>query len=89
MTWKSELAYALGARVASAEHVAGGDINDAFCAQLTDGRSVFVKTHRDPPAGMFAGLSSTGYRLMSVPTPVVVNQRRTDAQPSCDSVFRL
>jgi fructosamine-3-kinase len=54
MTWKSELAHALGARVASAEHVAGGDINDAFCARLTDGRVVFVKTHREPPAGMFA-----------------------------------
>jgi len=54
MTWRSELEAALAARVASIDRVAGGDINDAFRARLGDGRSVFVKTHAEPPAGMFA-----------------------------------
>jgi len=54
MSWTSELAAALGAQVATAEHVAGGDINDAFRVRLADHRVVFVKTHADAPAGMFA-----------------------------------
>jgi len=54
MSWRSELASALGAGVVTAEPVAGGDINDAFCVQLADHRVVFVKTQADPPAGMFA-----------------------------------
>ncbi|HSK03180.1 MAG TPA: fructosamine kinase family protein [Kofleriaceae bacterium] len=51
--WKAELSAALGARVAAAEPVAGGDINDAYRVRLVDGRVVFVKTHADPPPGMF------------------------------------
>jgi fructosamine-3-kinase len=54
MSWRSELASALGAGVVTAEPVAGGDINDAFRVQLADHRVVFVKTQADPPAGMFA-----------------------------------
>lgn len=49
-----ELAAALGAAVARAAPVAGGDINDAFRVTLADGRTVFVKTHDAPPDGMFA-----------------------------------
>jgi len=52
--WKAELAAAVGARVAAAEPVAGGDINDAYRVRLDDKRVVFVKTHARPPAGMFA-----------------------------------
>jgi fructosamine-3-kinase len=54
MSWRLELAAALGARVTGAEPVAGGDINEAFAVRLADDRAVFVKTHADPPAGMFA-----------------------------------
>ena len=54
MGWKSELAAALGAEVATAAHVVGGDINEAYQVRLADGRAVFVKAHADPPAGMFA-----------------------------------
>jgi fructosamine-3-kinase len=53
MGWKAELSAALGARVAAAEPVAGGDINDAYRVRLVDERVVFVKTHADPPPGMF------------------------------------
>jgi fructosamine-3-kinase len=54
MSWTSELTAVLGARVAAVERVVGGDINDAFQVRLADRRVVFVKTHADPPAGMFA-----------------------------------
>jgi fructosamine-3-kinase len=58
VSWKSELSAALGTRVTSADHVAGGDINDAFRVGLADKRIVFVKTHEHPPAGMFAAEAS-------------------------------
>jgi fructosamine-3-kinase len=54
MTWQAELASALGASVATAEPIGGGDINEAFAVRLADGRSVFVKSHAAPPEGMFA-----------------------------------
>src|SRR5262245_52672910 len=54
MNWKSDLGAAVGARVASAEPVSGGDINDAYRVRLDDKRVVFVKTHAKAPAGMFA-----------------------------------
>jgi fructosamine-3-kinase len=54
MPWRAELEAALHSRVAAAEPVAGGDINDAFHVRLGDGRAVFVKTHARPPEGVFA-----------------------------------
>lgn len=52
--WRDELAVALGAQVRAARPVAGGDINEAFHVELSDGRAVFLKTHAAPPPGMFA-----------------------------------
>lgn len=43
-----------GAAVVAREPVSGGDINEAFCATLDDGRVVFLKQHANPPDGMFA-----------------------------------
>jgi fructosamine-3-kinase len=54
VAWSAELEAALAARVATAEPIAGGDINEAFRVKLGDGRVVFVKAHPAPPAGMFA-----------------------------------
>jgi fructosamine-3-kinase len=51
--WQAELAGALGARVAAAEPVSGGDINEAYRVRLADNRVVFVKTHAASPPGMF------------------------------------
>ncbi len=48
------LAQALGSEVRYSTTVAGGDINDAAQVRLADGRTVFVKSHDDPPPGMFA-----------------------------------
>jgi fructosamine-3-kinase len=44
-TWTAELGEALGSRVAAAEPVAGGDINDAYRVTLVDRRVVFAKHH--------------------------------------------
>jgi len=51
--WQADLARALGARVALAEPVAGGDIDEAYRVRLADERVVFVKTHAAAPPGMF------------------------------------
>lgn len=48
------VAAALGARIAGAAALGGGDINEAARVDLDDGRTVFVKHHARPPAGMFA-----------------------------------
>lgn len=45
---------ALGSRVARWHRVSGGDINQAHTAELSDGRTVFVKSNDRAPAGMFA-----------------------------------
>lgn len=51
----------LGIDVINHRPVAGGDVASSFHCQLADGRSVFAKTHADPPPGFFtteaAGLS--------------------------------
>lgn len=45
---------ALGQPVLSAARVPGGDINDAFELVLVDQRKVFLKTHAQAPAALFA-----------------------------------
>jgi fructosamine-3-kinase len=45
---------ALGRRVAGARRVAGGDINDAWLAELDDGARVFVKSRDDAAPGEYA-----------------------------------
>ena len=51
----------LGSSIDDVRVVAGGDVSEAFRVELTDGRLVFVKSHRSPPPGFFtteaAGLS--------------------------------
>ncbi len=44
----------LGRAVRASRSVAGGDINAAYSAELSDGRRVFVKTHPRAPGNMFA-----------------------------------
>ncbi|HVK71906.1 MAG TPA: fructosamine kinase family protein [Kofleriaceae bacterium] len=48
------VAAAAGAPPRRLTRVHGGDINEAYRAELADGRTVFVKHHAAPPAGMFA-----------------------------------
>lgn len=51
---EASLAAITGVGVVRTTPVHGGDINDAWRAELDDGRTVFVKTNAAPPAGMFA-----------------------------------
>jgi fructosamine-3-kinase len=51
---RQALAQALGSEVTYSSSVSGGDINDAARVRLADGRNVFVKSHENPPPGMFA-----------------------------------
>jgi fructosamine-3-kinase len=44
---------ALGARVERVTALSGGDINQAFRVELSDGRAVFVKTNEAPPPDMY------------------------------------
>lgn len=72
MTWRSVLG------VTRAEPVGGGDINEAWCATLADGRRVFVKTHASPPPGMYAaearGLDWLREGPLRVPSVVAVGE---------------
>ena len=45
---------ALGVGVSDTSRVSGGDVADSFRVVLADGRTVFAKTHRNPPPDFFA-----------------------------------
>lgn len=47
------VADALGTRVVGSTRLGGGDVAESYRVELADGRSVFAKTHRDPPPGCF------------------------------------
>lgn len=53
----------LGTQVLGATRLGGGDINDAFEVSLEDRTRIFVKTHPDPPGGMF-GAEARGLRWL-------------------------
>ena len=50
---RAELEARFGAKLRSVERVTGGDINEAYSAELDAGRRVFVKTHPSAPETMF------------------------------------
>ena len=50
---RAAIAAALGSPVRTTRGLSGGDINEASAVTLEDGREIFVKTNRHPPAGMF------------------------------------
>jgi fructosamine-3-kinase len=50
---KAAVARAVGSEVLSLRRVGGGDINDAYAAELADGRRAFVKMRADAPAGEY------------------------------------
>lgn len=70
---------ALGSDVRGARSLHGGDINEAYAAELADGREVFVKTQARPPAGMFEaearGLAFLrGHSMLGVPEVLAVSE---------------
>jgi fructosamine-3-kinase len=79
---RSAIGHALGSDVVDATRVSGGDINDAHRVTLADKRVLFVKSHADPPAGMFhaeaAGLrwlsEATLEGALRIPTMIAVGE---------------
>ena len=53
MSLEAAVARATGRAVRSLRRVGGGDINDAYAAELEDGGRAFVKTRADAPAGEY------------------------------------
>jgi fructosamine-3-kinase len=51
---EAAVAAAVGSAVVSLGRVGGGDINDAYRAELEDGRAAFVKTRAGAPPGEYA-----------------------------------
>ena len=54
MSLEAAVARATGRPVRSLRRVGGGDINEAFAAELNDGARAFVKTRAGAPAGEYA-----------------------------------
>jgi len=81
---RARLADMLGATVVGAARVGGGDFATAYKVTLADGRHVFAKTHRDPPAGFFTteavGLEWLGEPGV-LPVPEVIGV--ADDAPAC------
>jgi len=50
----ADLAGLLGERVSRMDRLRGGDVAEAFRVVLAGGQTVFAKTHRRPPPGLFA-----------------------------------
>ena len=74
---------ALGRSVKGTKMLGGGSINDAEEVLFADGTRIFLKTHPDPPRGMF-GVEARGLRWLEearairVPRVIAVS----DAQPA-------
>lgn len=62
---------ALGSEVVRSRRLAGGDVAESYRCELSDGRTVFAKTHRDPPAGFFT-TEANGLRWLREPEEVAV-----------------
>jgi fructosamine-3-kinase len=68
---EAAVAEACGRAVRSLRRVGGGDINDAYAADLEDGGLAFVKTRADVPSGEYA-TEAAGLRWLSVPNGLAV-----------------
>ncbi len=68
---REALSAALGTAVLELRRIAGGDLNDAYCAHLGDCRRVFVKTADDAAPGAFA-TEAAGLRWLSAARAEVV-----------------
>jgi fructosamine-3-kinase len=72
---REALAAALDEEVATLTPIAGGDLNDAFCATLAGGRRAFVKTAPDAAPGAYAA-EAAGLRWLGqaggLPVPEVL-----------------
>ena len=63
---KEALGSALGSGIVSMTRLGGGDVAEAFRVELDDGRTVFAKTHRNPPVHFFS-TEAEGLRWLREP----------------------
>jgi fructosamine-3-kinase len=68
---EAAVARAVGSDVRSLRRVGGGDINDAYAAELGDGRRAFVKTRPDAPVGEYAA-EAAALRWLAEPASIGV-----------------
>jgi fructosamine-3-kinase len=61
----------LGTEVRATSRLSGGDMAESYRMELADGRIVFAKTHRQPPAGFFT-TEATGLRWLREPAVLPV-----------------
>jgi fructosamine-3-kinase len=61
----------LDTAVRSTSRLGGGDVAESYRMELADGRTVFAKTHRDPPAGFFT-TEANGLRWLREPAVLPV-----------------
>jgi fructosamine-3-kinase len=61
----------LDADVRTTRRLSGGDVAESYRMELADGRTVFAKTHRNPPAGFFT-TEASGLRWLREPTVIPV-----------------
>ena len=82
---REALADALGVEVDSMARLGGGDVAESYRVELTDGRTVFAKTHRDPPAAFFS-TEAEGLRWLrepdELPVPAVLAVSDGDDGPA-------
>lgn len=62
---------ALGVEVVASARLGGGDVAESYRMALADGRTVFAKTHRNPPPGFFS-TEAAGLRWLREPDVIAV-----------------
>jgi fructosamine-3-kinase len=78
----------LGSPVVAATRLGGGDVAESYRFELDDGRTVFAKTHRDPPAGFFT-TEAAGLRQLREPDAIAVPEVLAVSDGSDDAPPRL
>ncbi len=87
-TLADAVAHDLGAAVVGAARLGGGDVAEAHRMELTDGRTVFAKTHRSPPAGFFT-TEAAGLEQLRAPGVIPVPEVLAASDGDDDSPPRL
>lgn len=91
---RSAVAAELGIRVTAARAVGGGDVARSYRVELDDGRTVFAKTHADPPPGFFV-TEATGLTwlaeagVVAVPEVLAVSDGTGPGQPGPTALLVL
>ncbi len=74
----------VGSEVMSSRSVSGGDFATAYLVEVADGRTLFAKTHQNPPVGFFT-TEATGLAWLAEPGAINVATvvGVTDDHPAC------